>query len=159
MAQSNRYFFFLSEYRLLICKSCKHAVCLSQIRTHLRGKHHELGPKETAAALADIQQKWVDLINNAYELVVPTCVDRPITQLPLYKDGLLCTLEPKQCYYICRNPGALKKHWREVHRWSLSTSGGSGKQKEERVQARLQIGRKEVYCQRFFTHNHGSQFF
>ena len=59
MTLSNRYFFFLSKYCLLICKSCKHAVCLSQVRIHLRGKHHELGPKETATALADIQQKCV----------------------------------------------------------------------------------------------------
>ncbi|EKG09408.1 hypothetical protein MPH_13564, partial [Macrophomina phaseolina MS6] len=53
----------------------------------------------------------------------------------------------------------LKEHWRVVHHWSLGTKGGSGKQKQERLEARLQTARKEVYCQRFFTQKHGSQFF
>lgn len=57
MAQSNRYFYYLPEYQLLVCKDCKYAVCLRQVRTHLQGTHHGLEPRDTATVLADVQHK------------------------------------------------------------------------------------------------------
>ncbi|KAH7029957.1 hypothetical protein B0J12DRAFT_682882, partial [Macrophomina phaseolina] len=159
MTRSSRYFNYLPEYRLLVCKDCKYAVCLDQVRIHLRGKHHELGPKETTAALADVQREWTDPAKNVSEVYIPARVSQPIAHLPLYEDGLLCQLDSPKCRYICRDMKTLKEHWRVVHHWSLGTKGGSGKQKQERLEARLQTARKEVYCQRFFTQKHGSQFF
>lgn len=131
MGQSNDYFEYLPEYRLLICKHCKHAVCLDQIRAHLRGKRHELPPKETAAAQADVQRQWAGAAKDVTEVYIPTRVPQPIAHLPLYKDGLLCQLDYPKWHYVCRDIKTLKDHWKTVHHWTLGTQGGPGKQKKK----------------------------
>ncbi|KAF4534198.1 DNA helicase ATP-dependent RecQ type [Lasiodiplodia theobromae] len=72
MAPPNSYFDYLPEYHLPVCKHCKHAVCLNQIRTHLRGRHHELPSKETAAALADVEHQWTDAAKDVSEVYIPS---------------------------------------------------------------------------------------
>ncbi|EKG08964.1 hypothetical protein MPH_14081, partial [Macrophomina phaseolina MS6] len=158
---STEYFSHAAEHRLAICKECRHAVWPDQIAAHLQGKHHRLGRKQ-AEKVADAVRAWPDLIQFPSELEVPVQLSQPITELPLFEDGLLCQLHPDKCRYICRDTKTLKWHWRKTHQWSVGGShkgGGSGKTKEGRMGKRFQDAAKQVCCQRFFPSRHGSQYF
>ncbi|KAH7034023.1 hypothetical protein B0J12DRAFT_582404, partial [Macrophomina phaseolina] len=61
------------------------------VRGYLRGRHHGL----SGSRVEEVAEKvggWHGLIRHAGELEVPVEVDRAITELPLYEDGLRCEL-------------------------------------------------------------------
>jgi hypothetical protein len=154
-----KYFDHLVEYRLPICKECQHGVWPDQIKGHLQGVNHKLSRKE-ASLIGEAVRNWAGLIRYPSELEVPNYVNQPISQLPLYKDGLLCTLNLDRCHYVCRGPKYIKEHWRKAHQWSISARrGGSGRAKGLRIERRFQEGAKSIQCQRFFVSRHGSQYF
>jgi superfamily II DNA helicase RecQ len=153
------HFHHLVEYQLAVCKECQYAVWPEQIAGHLHGKHHKI-PRNQANAIAEEVCNWFGLIPFASELEVPAMIDRPIPQLPLYEDGLMCQLEPEKCSYICRDKKALKHHWYKKHQYSVASGrGGSGAKKKQIVESRFESAVKHVYCQRFFPKYHGSQYF
>ena len=117
--------------------------------------------QKRAREIAEEVQDWPGLIPFASELKIPVRIDRPIPQLPLYKDGWSCQLDPARCQYICRDKNTLRVHWRTVHEWSVTSSqhGGSGKAKKEMVEKRFNEAAKHVHCQRFFPSRGGSQYF
>ncbi|KAH7000823.1 hypothetical protein B0J12DRAFT_692848 [Macrophomina phaseolina] len=155
------YFSHLVEHRLAVCKECKYAVWPDQVEGHLRGKHHRMGQKQ-AECISDEIRGWHGLIVFPSELEVPDQVEQPITELPLFEDGLRCQKNPSNCQYICRDKMTMKKHWRKDHQWSIGGNGkggGSGKSKDEKIGKRFQEAAKQVYCQRFFPTFQGSQYF
>jgi Orsellinic acid/F9775 biosynthesis cluster protein D len=105
----DEFFEHLAEYQLAICKECRHAVWPDQIEGHLQGKNHKVERKK-AISIADRVREWPGLIMHPSEMQVPGHVDRPISQLPLYQDGLLCQLDPARCHYICQGLKSIKEH-------------------------------------------------
>ena len=153
------HFDYLVEYQLAVCRECQYTVWPDKIEGHLYGKHHKI-PRKRAREIADQVCSWPGLIPFASELRVPVRIDRPIPQLPLYKDGLMCRLDPEKCWYICRDRKTLKKHWDDKHQYSVASHrGGSGSAKKQRVEQRFEAAVKRVYCQRFFPNSHGSRYF
>lgn len=153
------YFYYQVQYRLVICKECRHAVWPDQVEGHLQGKHHRVGRKQ-AELIGNEVRDWHGLITSPSELEVPVQVGQPIAELPLHEDGLLCRLEPGKCRYIYRNKKGIKNHWSREHSWStLSRKGRSGKSKEDTAERRFQEAARPVRCQRFFPSRHGSQYF
>lgn len=160
-ARAAEHFHHLGEYRVAVCKECRHAVWPDQVRGHLQGRHHGIGGKD-AEAIADEVRQFPGLIRFPGEFEVPAGVDRPIPELPLYEDGLRCEVQPDRCRYVGRGKGTMREHWRKEHQWSVAGSGkggGSGKSKGQRIERRFQEAARPVYCQRFFTSRHGSQYF
>lgn len=156
---NNEFFAYLSEYQLAICKECKHAVWPKQFKSHLTGKQHRMKEKK-AIEIAQTVQSWSDLMDHPSQMEVPSYIERAISQLPLYQDGLLCQLDRTHCHYICRNLKTMKWHWRKAHAWSIGKKrGGSGQAKGKKIEARAQEAMKPVECQRFFPSRDGSQYF
>jgi len=50
-----------------------------------------------AVSIADRIQEWPNLIQYPSELQIPKEIDRAISQLPSYTDGLQCMLDPASC--------------------------------------------------------------
>ena len=150
----------LVEYGLVKCRECPYAVWPSNIAGHLHGKHHRM-KRGTAEAIAEAVQSWPGLVQYPSEFEVPKSIDRPIPQLPLYNDGLLCQLRPECCEYICRGMMTMKKHWHEAHQWSVRDGrrGGSGRTKKQRMGVQLEGAYSTIHCQQFFPKLHCSQYF
>ena len=71
-----------------MCKECRHGVLPSQIKSHVQRSHHV--KRREAELIADNVRSWPGLIEYASELEVPSQVIKPIHELPVYEDGLMC---------------------------------------------------------------------
>lgn len=159
MVTAPEYFNHLIEWQVVICKQCQHAVWPEEVRGHLQGKQHRISRKE-ADAVADEIEQWPGIIHYRGEFNVPSRIDEPIPELPLYTDGFQCRLDTARCSYICRDEKTLKKHWHIEHNWSIRQKrGGSVPDRKKANKRRFQQGARRVYCQRFFPSRHGSQYF
>jgi Orsellinic acid/F9775 biosynthesis cluster protein D len=127
-------FHYYSDYRVLVCKSCQHAVQPTRIAAHLRGSQHKL-PRQQSEEIAN-QYKDIQLADPITEQVIPITVITPIEYLPIYHDGLACN----QCNYICRSRDWMQRHQREVHNVKI----GRGRRL-------AQPKWTTVWCQQFFT--------
>jgi Orsellinic acid/F9775 biosynthesis cluster protein D len=125
---------YYAEYRVLICKSCQHAVYPAHIIAHLRSDQHKLTQWQSQE-IAD-QYKIYDLANPQTEVIAPEGIITPIEHLPIYRDGLQCNY----CNYICRKVEVMKKHQRQLHNLKI----GRGRRSETTNWAL-------VWCQQFFT--------
>jgi hypothetical protein len=108
-----QYFEPLAEYSIAICKECRHGVLPSHIKSHLQ-RAHKVNHKQ-AEDIAERVRSWSGLIKYASELQAPSEVIPPISQLPIYPDGVLCQLDAAYCCKVFRSIDVIKKHWREVH--------------------------------------------
>src|SRR4051812_34506091 len=149
----------LAEHQLAICKECRHAIWPDQIEGHLQGKHHKID-RQKAIIIAERVRQWPGLVRYSSEMEVPVRVERPIKQLPLYQDGLLCQFDPNRCHYVCRDIKTMKKHWRESHQWSVGEKRGRpSRVREKGVERQVEESYKAVHCQRLFVQGRGSQYF
>ena len=145
----------LSEWRLIVCRKCQHAIWPAQLQSHLQGPHHRMKIKE-AEPIVKTTQSWPNLIEYPIELNIPTQVNSAIPHLAIHHDGLLCDIQPERCQYICRSEKFMKTHCKQKHDWSMqSRKGRPGKSTSGSVTKSW----KTVVCQRFFNHQHGSQYF
>lgn len=135
MAQA--YFYHQAEFQLAICKEYGYAVWLNQVKSHLQGKHHRMSRKQAEFISSEVGS-WQRLIRSPGELRVPAQMQRPITELLLFKDRLLCQKDPGSCQYICRGNKSMKEHWRIEHGWSVGRGRGRpGRRAEERLGERF----------------------
>lgn len=67
---ANVYLEHLLEYRLVVCKTCRHAVWPDQIRSHYQVRNHRLSHKE-AAAITDEVRELVHVTRYASQFEVP----------------------------------------------------------------------------------------
>ncbi|KAI8930521.1 hypothetical protein NX059_012133 [Plenodomus lindquistii] len=152
------HFEHLVEYGLAVCKECRHGVLPSQIQRHVQRAHP--AKRMQAKAMAEEVDSWAGLIQYAGELEVPSQVIKPIHQLPVYQDGLMCRLAPDHCRQIFRSQRVMKNHWRDAHEWSPAEREGRPSQVEQKeIQDRMDKYCKKVHCQRLFVQGQGSQYF
>ena len=104
--QAHKFFCVNAEFRVLICQKCQYAVYRAQVKVHLTSSIHRI-PSIWAQYIYTTIQQW-DHIDNQPEVEHwPRQVDKPIPELPIHKDGILCL----QCeIYICRQIGIIKMH-------------------------------------------------
>jgi hypothetical protein len=152
------YFEHVLEYSVAACTECRYAVWPDQIEGHLQ-RQHKISYKEAEAVGQEVRS-WAGLIQYPSELEIPGSIQRPVPQLPLYADGMLCQLDPGYCQQVFRSSKSLKKHWRIDHRWSASSKRGRQSQtKQKSIQAQIEKGYRLVHCQQLFGSRHGSQYF
>lgn len=148
----------LVEYALAVCKECRHGVLPSQIKNHVQRTHPV--KRKQAKAIAEEVGSWAGLIQYAGELEVPSQAIKPIHQLPVYQDGLMCRLAPDHCRQIFRSEGVMKKHWRVAHEWSpAGKSGHPTREKQKEIEERIGQHCRKVHCQRLLVQGQGSQYF
>jgi hypothetical protein len=153
-----QHFEHLAEYSIAICKECRHGVLPSHIKSHLQHAHKV--KQKQAKDIAERVCSWPGLVEYASEIQVPSQVIAPISQLPVYSDGLLCQLDVACCYKVLRSVKAIKNHWKDVHSWSAASKGGRPSQTAQKeIQLRVKEGCQHVYCQRLLVHGLGSQYF
>lgn len=102
-------FHYYSQYRVLVCKSCQHAIQPAHITAHLRSDQHEVS-RQQSEELADLYKDY-DLADPCKETIKPMTTVSPIDHLLIYRDGLQC----KHCDYVCRSIVSMKKHQRQIH--------------------------------------------
>ena len=152
------YFEHLVEYALAVCKECRHGVLPSQIKNHVQRAHP--AKRKQAKEIAEDVGNWAGLIQYASELEVPSQVIKPIQQLPVYKDGLMCRLAPDHCRQIFRSVSVMKKHWRVAHEWSPAGKGGRPeREQQKKIEERIRKYCETVHCQRLLVQGQGSQYF
>jgi hypothetical protein len=148
-------FFTNSEFQVVICRKCEHAVRRDNIITHLTGTNHRV-PRTVARYIESCVQQWDHIEDQPNISHWPTQIDSPIPRLTVFDDGLLCLRCER---YICRTMQSLRVHWQRVHEWSPSTHEGRPKPSETaRIQAEIKTSCQSVLCQRIFKHGSGSQF-
>jgi superfamily II DNA helicase RecQ len=153
-----QHFQHLAEYSIAICKDCRHGVLPSHIKSHLQ-RAHKVKDKQ-AEDIAERVRSWSGLIEYASELQAPSQVIPLISQLPVYRDGLLCQLDAARCCKVLRSAKAMKKHWQGAHNWSVASKGGRPSQVAQKdIQLRIDEGCRRVHCQRLFIQGPGSQYF
>jgi hypothetical protein len=153
-----QHFEHLAEYSIAICKECRHGVLPSHIKSHLQRAHKV--KHEQAEDIAERVRSWSRLIEYASELQAPSQVIPLISQLPVYRDGLLCQLDAACCCKVLRSAKAMKKHWQGAHNWSVASKGGRPSQVAQKdIQLRIDKGRRRVHCQRMFIQGPGLQYF
>jgi hypothetical protein len=161
MAESGiagKHFEYLVRYALAVCKECRHGVLPSQIKSHVQRSHQT--KRKEAELIADEVRSWAGLIEYANELEVPSQVIEPIHQLPVYKDGLMCRLDPDRCRQILRSERVMRNHWREAHEWSPAENGGRPTRiQQKNIQEHVDRYSKKVHCQRLLVQGKGSQYF
>jgi hypothetical protein len=89
-----QYFEHVVEYSIAACRECQYAVWPDQIEGHLQRQHKV--NRKGAEAVGQQIRSWAGLIQYPSELEVPSNILKPVYQLLLYTDGLLCQLEPNQ---------------------------------------------------------------
>jgi hypothetical protein len=117
-----QYFEHLAEYSIAVCKECRHGVLPSHIESHLQRIHRI--KQSQARSVAEGVRNWAGVAEYASELIVPSCIIPPISGIPLYSDGLICQLDQSRCHQILRSEEGMKKHWREVHGYSIASKRG-----------------------------------
>ena len=153
-----QHFEHLAAYSIAICKECRHGVLPGHFKSHLQHAHKV--KQKQAEDIAERVGSWAGLVEYASEIQVPSQVVTPISQLPVYSDGLLCQLDAARCCKVLRSVEAIKKHWREVHSWSVASKGGRPSQVEQKeIQLRISDGCRRVHCQRLLIQGPGSQYF
>jgi superfamily II DNA helicase RecQ len=154
----NRYLEHLVEYQVAICKECRYGIWPDHIQGHLQGIH-KVSCKDAESA-GKMVRSWPGLVRYPSELELPSGIVEPIRQVPLYRDGLLCRLEPARCRHVLRSEEAMKKHWHEFHGWSAGRKRGRpSRVREKSVQEQVKKAFHRVHCQRLFVQGRGSQYF
>jgi hypothetical protein len=121
----------------------------SYIKSHLQRMHRV--KDRQADTIAERVRSLAGLLEYASELQEPCQVVPPISQLLVYSDGLVCQLDAACCYKILRSIEAMKKHWREVHSWSVASKGGCPSQvAQKEVALRGEEGCRRVHCQQLY---------
>ena len=154
-ANASEFFSTNSQFHVVICNTCEHAVRRDNIITHLASTNHRV-PRTTARYIEQCVQQW-DHIDDQPDITRwPTQIDEPIPGLPVYDDGLLCLRCER---HICRTIQSLRVHWQQTHGWSPSSHRGRPKPSEiTRIQSDIDTNSRSVSCQRIFKHGVGSYF-
>jgi hypothetical protein len=153
-----QHFEHLAAYSIAVCKECRHGVLPSHIKSHLQHAHKV--KQKQAEDIAERVRSWPGLTEYASEIQVPSQVVAPISQLPVYSDGLLCQLDAANCSKVLRSVKAIKNHWKDVHSWSAASMGGRPSQvAQKEIQLRVDEGCRRVHCQRLLVQGPGSQYF
>jgi hypothetical protein len=108
-----QYFEHVAEYSVAACRECRYAVWLDQIDGHLQ-EQHKISRKE-AETVSEQIRSWAGLIQYPSELKVLSGIPKPVQQLPVYADGLLCQLGQGSCGYVTRSKECMRKHWQRQH--------------------------------------------
>jgi len=142
-------------FRVLIYRKYQYTVRPNQVKTHLNSTIYRVAGSE-AQYIHSVIQQWDDIDEEAQIDNWPSQIDKPIPDLSVYKDGLLC----RQCeIYICRQIGTMKMHWLKAHGYRVQQDRGRPTPAQARViQTAIDHYIQPVLCQRIFAQGSGSHY-
>jgi len=118
--EASRYVSFLTEYRVLICRSCKHGISPNGdgIARHFMEKHITM-PIQTRQSIL--------IYCNSLKLIDPSNVRIPTMEIERITElesslGWYCQeqLDGKECGHCCVTETSMKIHCRDTHGWIKS---------------------------------------
>ncbi|KAL8626052.1 hypothetical protein Q9189_008267 [Teloschistes chrysophthalmus] len=137
-------FYVSSQWRVVICKQCQHAVWPSSVAGHLKGIHHRVSGKEASRVKQEVQESPV--IQDPTDFDPIDHVDKPIPELKVYYDGWTCTTE-STCNFTALATSSLKKYCTQQH-------AGSRPRTQYRRAGNPSNPWVRVTCQQMFTNSH-----
>ena len=155
----DKYVQYIVEWKIVVCKKCKYAVWPKEITSHFTGHQHRLGKAEVCEIQAQVDQ-IAGLATHFNDVPALDGTVKAFNALHMYSDGLLCTIDPDHCKYICRHERSIKKHCQQHHGWvRYRRRGRPSKTTQRRVQEERPVPWKQVTCQTFFVQGLGKRFF
>ena len=111
-------FTHFSEFKVVVCQRCMHAVIPSQISSHLTRKHPSTTPQVRREIVTDVEGLH-DVATALDQVSYPEPTSEPVAGLPVYSDGFQC-----DCGYICHRIDTIQRHCRNVHGWTNARRPG-----------------------------------
>lgn len=145
----DQFFHVSSQWRVIICKQCRHAVWPHSVVGHLKSVQHRLSTKEVLRIKQEVQEAAI--IQNPAEFETIQHLDEPIPELKIYYDAWSCTVGATS-HFTALTTSSMKKHCAQQHRGVRSRST----YKKPDVHHNPWV---KVHCQQMFTNSHGSNYF
>ena len=141
----SRFFRYLAEFNVLLCKSHGYAISYSAIQYHLSSYHKELSP----AIRSKLSTYTISLFTNNPRFPIEKINEIP--ELPLYF-GLKCELSSilsnSKCGFISRSERYIKKHAKQVYNWP--NQRGKGRYSKKNSEEKEDFWSSNIPCQIFF---------
>jgi Orsellinic acid/F9775 biosynthesis cluster protein D len=141
MDQFEDIFEYLSEFKVIICKTCRYAVPPTQVNTHLRDQHRM--PVNQRSSIVKIVRGIDELAQCPEEVQYSRRARIAVGMLPVYRDGLICTAEEgsdksSSCGFVSRSRRHMQTHCTQVHGWKNQQKRGRvAGQKTQHPQERM----------------------
>lgn len=119
-------FIYYPEYRVIVCKACKHSVFPSAIVTHLTRKNHKEYPPRVRREIRQHAEGIPNVAKEPKDVVFPQPTDKPIRELVVEKDGFQCmeVVEGEVCGHIQKGIQNIQSHYAKEHGWTNQKRGG-----------------------------------
>ena len=149
----------LTVYQVIICKRCHFAIAPSYIEKHVQRKHPSISRDDRSCIVA-IASKLTNVAQQAEDVQYPTADSDPIDELPVFHDGLRCTIETsiRACNYVCRHRTGIQQHCREKHNWKNPRKRRRYPAADQSSEAARPWTTGQA-CQRFFTTGKWQRYF
>lgn len=143
----NTIFEYLPEHCIGVCRAHCEGVLASQLPSHLRRGHGELtaATRKAIVLAAAEHSAWATSANT---VALPLPESKPIAYLPVYRDGMRCSMATKdssQCSYIVRTLRDIQEHCRKEHQWTNPRKRGWQCPEQQKGQPWVE----GVWCQKF----------
>ena len=112
-----QYLSYEVEYKVVVCRRCKHAVLPREITTHFSGNSHHLTKSRCRELLAAVNG-IPSIIKVREDIPVFHRVVDPIKSIETHHDGLRCTYDEAHCRYIYRKVINMRQHVQREHQWT-----------------------------------------
>lgn len=113
--QAHKFFCVNAEFHILICQKYQYTVYRTQVKVYLTSSIHRIPSIWTQYIYTTIQQ-W-DYINNQPEMEHwPRQVDKPIPELPIHKNRILCL--QYEIYIYCQI-SIIKIYWLNIYQYRV----------------------------------------
>ncbi len=140
-------FTYLTEYRTIVCKTCRFGCVAQEAATHLK-RHHDtidVGERNRIAqavkAIPSVLQRQADLVD--FQFPAPTSELVPFIAPP-QMDGIKC----KSCPFVARQRQRIQEHCRRAHGWeNPERRGRVARHRKQPPDVPWVTG---IRCQRFF---------
>ena len=148
-------FILSSQFRVPICRQCKHGVWPRQIQAHCQGRSHRWNRARSIQIQTEICQ-WPNIIHEINQL--PGIDPKPPIdpQLRVYNNGFKCIAQTDQCEFICCTEKTMKNHLTQNHPNIRGKRGARTKLQRQQPRKKWWCS---VVCQRLFIQGPGSHYF
>lgn len=147
----HRLFIVDSRSRILICISCQYAMVPAHLSKHLR-THYKRLTLQQHRTIISVVDKLSTLARVPLDVVFPLPNDLPLTNLPVYFDGLKCSSIDSRGVpysYICRTLRGIREHYEQKHS-QVNSQKRSRDARSKQIHTKNKIWIENYACQRFF---------
>ena len=154
MEEFNRIFTHKPEFKIIICKACRHAVVPQQIQRHLKDNHPRVQPNKRRE-IANHTNGMTDVALEHEQVEYPPSNQAPVTELPIHQDGFQCihiNMDGVICGHVCKGLTNIRRHYRQSHAWQVRRKSGRKGRNDNSKGEEQGLWEEGVTYQRFFEY-------